>query len=205
MRLLRLVVLGWLAVSVAACAATATTPPGGGAASVPASIAPSSPLGGGAASAAPAGAGADSALIAMAGASTAKMCALLTTDEAKAIIGKAIALAPDGMSVGGLGTNCIYETEAGMGDGTWIKIEVAAVSFKTNAALVNLGGSPASQVTVGGHDALAIEPTSKMNQASLLIRLTDPAKAPSLLVQAPTIAMARAVAEKILPRLDTLK
>ena len=204
MRLLRLVALGSLVVLLVACAGTATTAPGGGA-SQPTNGASAPASGGGSLPVPAGGGGTDPALAALAQASTAKMCALLTTDEAKAIIGKPIALEPNGMSLVGLGTNCIYETESGMADGTWIKIEIAAVSYTTNGALINLAGSPSSQTTVGGHDATAIEPTTKLNEASLLIRLTDPTKAPSMLIQAPTVAMAKAVAEKVLPRLDTLK
>ena len=204
MRLLRLVAISSIAVLLVACAGTATTAPGGST-SQPANGASAPASGGGSLPVPAGGGGMDPSLAALAQASTAKMCALLTTAEATTIIGKPIAMEPNGMSLQGLGTNCIYETESGMADGTWIKIEIGAVSYKANAAIVNLGGSPASQTTVGGHDATAIEPTANLNEASLLIRLTDPTKAPSLLIQAPTIAMAKAVADKVLPRLDTLK
>lgn len=213
MRLARLVVLGSLAVSLVACSGSASTSPGaGGGASAPAGGGASVPAGGGGASpsagaSAPVNGGGTAAgdLSTLAEASTAKMCALLSTDEAKEIIGKAIATTPDGMSLQGLGTNCIYETEAGMADGTWIKVEIDGVSFKANSALLTLGGGTATQTSVAGFDATAVDVTTTQKTASLLIRLTDPDKPPSMLIQAPTVAMAKAVAAIVLPRLDTLK
>lgn len=210
MRLRHLVALGSLAVSIAACSGTATTAPGAGGGASP-STAPASA--GDTASAAPAGdtsspatGGGDAGDVSnLANATTAQMCALLTTDEAKAVIGKPISIAPNGMAIKGLGTNCIYQTDDTMGDGTFIKVEIGGVSYKADVSLLGIGGGAATTTTVGGLDATAIDVTATVKEADLVIRLTDASKPPSLLIQAPTVDMAKAVAEKVIPRLTTLK
>jgi hypothetical protein len=221
MRLRKLIALGSLVVSLAACSGAATTAPGGaggGGASASAAPAggaggasPSTPAGGATSSpgaaATPASGGGGNAgdVTNFAAATTKQMCALLTTDEAKAIIGKAISVAPNGMAIKGLGTNCIYQIDDTMKDGTFIKVEIGGISYKADVGLLGIGGGAATTTTVGGLDATAIAPTAKLANATLIIRLTDPTKPPSLLIQAPTVDMARAVAEKVIPRLSTLK
>ena len=211
MRLVRLVVLGSLAICLVACSSPAATQPPASAGGVPSAPVASGPAASAPAASAPAasvaggGNGLAGDLSSLALTSTAKMCALLSKDEAKAIIGKDIALPPDGMSLSGLGTNCIYETESGMADGTWIKVEIDGVSYKANAGLIGLAGGTATTTTVGGFDATAVESTDTLKEASLVVRLTDPDTAPSILFQAPTIAMAKAVAAIVLPRLATLQ
>ena len=211
MRLRHLVALGSLAVSIAACSGTATTAPGAVSSAAsstgPASAgAPASAASAGDTSSPAAGGGGDAGDVSnMANATTAQMCALLTTDEAKAVIGKPISITPNGMAIKGLGTNCIYQTDDTMGDGTYIKVEIGGVSYKADVSLLGIGGGTATTTTVGGLDATAIDVTATVKEADLVIRLTDASKPPSLLIQAPTVDMAKAVAEKVIPRLATLK
>jgi hypothetical protein len=200
MRLPKLVALGVLAVSLAACGATATNAPGVGAdATAPTPV----PTSGGAS--APAGGGGNAGdVTGLPGTATAKMCGLLSSDEAKGIIGKDIAVPPNGVLFKGLGTNCIWQTDDTMAPGTFIKVEINPVTYKTNAGLITLLGSASSQITVAGLDATAVDVGGLQKDASLVIRLSGDNPV-SMLIQAPTLAMARAVAEKVIPRLVTLK
>ncbi|HEX7474014.1 MAG TPA: hypothetical protein VF323_13100 [Candidatus Limnocylindrales bacterium] len=207
MRLRHLVALGSLAVSLAACGATATLAPGGGAQATAPTAVPSSGGSPAAGSGSPAaGGGGDAGDVSnLANATTKQMCTLLTTDEAKTIIGKPISIAPNGMAIKGLGTNCIYQTDDTMGDATFIKVEIGGISYKADVSLLGIGGGAASTTTVGGLDATAIDVTGTVKEAALVVRLTDAAKPPSLLIQAPTVDMAKAVAELVIPRLAALK
>jgi hypothetical protein len=201
MRLLRLVALVSLAVSLAACAATPTTPPTTGVGGTP-----SAPSGGGASVSASAGAGGGTAgdITGLALTPTVKMCTLLTTDEAKGIVGKDIKGTPGGILIAGLGTNCIWQTDDTMAPGTFIKVEINPVTYKANTDIMTLGGSSATQFTVGGFDASGVDVGGIEKDASMVIKL-DPVKAVSMLIQAPTLDMAKAVADKVLGRLATLK
>jgi hypothetical protein len=136
---------------------------------------------------------------------TAKMCALLTPDEAKQILGKDLVGTPDGTTFKGLGTNCIWQSDDTMAPGTFIKVEINPFPVTTNTDLLTLGGVAAVPVSVAGFDALGVDVGGLQKDASLVIRLSDPAKPPSMLIQAPTLAQARAVAEKVLPRIGSLK
>jgi hypothetical protein len=203
-RLLRFIALGALTATLAACGATASLAPGAGAdstAQLPSS-APTS-AGGGAASEPPAGSG-STAAGGLADTSTAKMCTLLSADEAKALLGKDLSEPPNGVLFKGLGTNCIYQDDATMAPGTFIKVEINPVSYKANVSLITLGGS-SSTVTVGGLEATAVDVGGIHTDASLVVKLTDGTTGPSMLIQAPTLDIAKAVAEKVLPRLATLK
>jgi len=154
MRLRKLVALGSLAASLVACGGSATTAPGGGggSASAPASasVAPSTSAGGGASAPATVRGGGASPgdITALALAPTVKMCALLSTDEAKAIIGKALTGTPDGSLFVGLGTNCIWQTDDTMAPATFIKVEINPITYKANTDIVTLGGTASTQITV---------------------------------------------------------
>jgi hypothetical protein len=202
----RLIALGSLAVTLAACGATASLAPGAGAdstAPLP-SAAPASAAGGASASAAPAGSGSTIGG-GLADTPTAKMCTLLSADEAKALLGKDLSEAPNGVYFKGLGTNCIYQDEGTMAPATFIKVEINPVSYKTNAGLLTLGGGTSSTVTVGGLEATAVDVGGIHTDAGLVIKLSDGSAGPSMLIQAPTLDIAKAVAEKVIPRLATLK
>jgi hypothetical protein len=207
MRFVKLVALGSLAFSLAACGATATTAPGvaGSAsapASAPASALPSASAAGGSSGSGSSGSAGDITGLALT--PTAKMCALLTTDEAKSIIGKDLVGAPNGEVFQGLGTNCIWQIDDTMAPATFIKVEINPISFKANTDLVTLGGTASTQISIGGFDATAVDIGGFQKDASLVVKL-DPDKAVSMLIQAPTLDMAKAVAEKVLGRLATLK
>lgn len=196
-RLLRLVVSASLVTSVAACDVT-VNPPAEGTASPSAAAAPSQTrLATGGLTVRDA-TGLDTT-------SASKMCTLLTVNEATALLGTDVAVAPTGTLLGGLGTNCVYQTDPSMAPGTFIKVEIDPVSYRANAGILTLSGAPSSQIVILGFDATALQVSKLQVDAALVIRLTDPDKPPSMLIQAPTLDVAKAAAEKILGRLDTLK
>ena len=133
------------------------------------------------------------------------MCTLLSTDEAKALLGKDLSEAPNGVYFSGLGTNCIYQDEASMAPGTFIKVEINPVSYATNAGLLTLGGGTTSTITVAGLEATAVDVGGIHTDAGLVVKLSDGSTGPSMLIQAPTLDIAKAVAEKVIPRLAGLK
>lgn len=205
MRLTRLIALGSLVVVLAACGATASLAPGAGADST----APlPSTAGGGAsypAATSAGGGGSVGAGSGLADTPTAKMCTLLSADEAKALLGRDLSEPPNGVYFKGLGTNCIYQDDASMAPGTFIKVEINPVSYKANASLMTLGGGTPTTLTVGGLEATAVDVGGIHTDASLVIKLSDGGAGPSMLIQAPTLDMAKTVAEKVIPRLATLK
>jgi len=197
MRLHHAVAAGVLVANIVACSPATVAP----AASVPPTIAidavPSVP---------PIGVGGKTVGVSgLVDVATAKMCALLTGDEAKQILGKDLVAAPDGTVVAGLGTNCSWRSDDTMAPGTFIKVEINQIPVKTNIDLLTLGGAAAVPVSVAGFDALGVDVGGLQKDASLVVRLADPAKPPSMLIQAPTLAQARTVAEMVLSRLDSLK
>ena len=197
MRVLKLVALASLAMSVTACDVTVNGPDGASAATAPAPVATRTPLASGGTTVRDA-AGLDTT-------PAARMCALLTVNEATSILGTDVAVAPTGTLLTGLGTNCVYQTGVAMAPGTFIKIEIDPISYRSNAGILTLGGAPSSQIVVGGFDATALDVSKLQVDAALVIRLTDPDKAPSMLIQAPTLDAAKAAAAKILGRLGSLK
>jgi hypothetical protein len=133
------------------------------------------------------------------------MCALLSTDEAQSILGKSLAQPPDGLSMAGLGTNCIYQADANMTDGTYIKVEINTLPYTGNVGLLFFGAQPKT-FTVGGFDASGIDKGDGGSlQGVIAVKLSDGAKDPSMVIDAPTLDGAKAVAEKVLGRLNTLK
>ncbi len=209
MRLSRIIGLGAIVVALAACGATATQAPGGGAdatAPVGSAAPPSAASGGGAASAPPDASGSTiDAGGGLAETPTAKMCTLLSAAEAKTLLGKDLSEPPNGVLFKGLGTNCIYQDEGTMAPGTFIKVEINPISYKTNVGLITLGGGSSGTTTVGGLEATTVDVGGIHTDASLMIKLSDGSKGPSMLIQAPTLDIAKAVAEKVIPRLATLQ
>jgi hypothetical protein len=196
-RLLQLVALASLGACVTACDVTVSGPDGASAATAPAPVATRTPLASGGATVRDA-TGLDTT-------PAAKMCGLLRADEATAILGTTVAVTPTGTLLSGLGTNCVYQTGSAMAPGTFIKVEIDPISYRSNVGIVTLGGAPSSQIVVLGFDATALDVSKLQVDAALVVRLTDPDKSPSMLIQAPTLDAAKAAAEKILGRLDTLK
>jgi hypothetical protein len=133
-----------------------------------------------------------------------KVCALLSSREAGTILGEAVAGTPAGMLVEGLGTNCIYTTASG----AEIKIEFNIAGYKAQVALIGIGGSAPSSLTVADHQAVGVEAPSDPNafiKAQLAVNLgTDPNNV-ALYVEAPTLAKAQQVAEMVVPRIAGLK
>ena len=196
MRLHHVVAAALLLVSLGACN-PATVAPGGSAPPTAANTVPSVP---------PIGVGGSTVDVAgLAETMTTKMCALLTVDEAKQILGKDLAGTPDGTVFKGLGTNCIWQSDDTMAPGTFIKVEINPFPVQTNTDLLTLGGVAAIPVSVAGFDALGVDVGGLQKDAALVIRRAAPGKPPSMLIQAPTLAQAKSVAEKVLPRLGSLK
>ena len=133
------------------------------------------------------------------------MCTLLTADEAKALLGKDLSEPPNGAYLNGLGTNCIYQDDPTMAPGTFIKVEINPVSYQTNVGLLTLGGGAGSTVAIAGLEATGVDVGGIHTDAGLVVKLSDGGAAPSMLIQAPTLDMAKAVAEKVIPRLAGLK
>jgi hypothetical protein len=186
-----------LSLGLAACGATASLAPGAGSdATAPLTSATS----GAASVAAPA-----STATTLADTPTDKMCTLLSADEAKAFLGKDLSEAPNGVNFKGLGTNCIYQDDATMAPGTFIKVEINPVSYQTNVGLLTLGGGTISTFTAAGLEATAVDVGGIHTDAGLVVKLSDGTTGPSMLIQAPTLAMAKAVAEKVIPRLAGLR
>ena len=135
------------------------------------------------------------------------MCTLLTVDEATAHPRQGRRGDPErDRCSSGLGTNCIYQT-----DPTRWRPARSSRSRSTRSptrrtsALLTLRGGTSSQIASSASTPPRVDVGELQNDAALVIRLTDPDKPPSMLIQAPTLDMAKAVAEKILGRLDTLK
>jgi len=196
-RIARLVAAGSLIVVLAACSSSSTPAPAGGGGG--------GTSGGGSGAGAGGGGAASADTTGLDATSTAKMCALLSTDEAQSILGKSLAQPPDGLSMAGLGTNCIYQADANMTDGTYIKVEINTLPYTGNVGLLFFGAQPKT-FTVGGFDASGIDKGDGGSlQGVIAVKLSDGAKDPSMVIDAPTLDGAKAVAEKVLGRLNTLK
>ena len=214
-----------LAIVVAACSAGATAVPAGasgsgapgsaapgaggnGSVSVNPSVAPAvSPAASGpAASGAGGGGGLGGVDVAgLASIASEKVCGLLSKDEAGAILGDTITAAPSGMLLTGLGTNCIYNGSSAAAPS--IKIEFNTLGYAAQVAILKLTGS-VQALTIAGRPASGVEapsdPTSLV-KAQLEVSLADDPKAVGLYIEAPTLAKAQAVAEKVVPRIAGLK
>jgi hypothetical protein len=134
--------------------------------------------------------------------SSEKVCTLLSADEAASILGAALAGTPSGVLIEGLGTNCIYTTTTG----SLIKIEFNTLGYKSSTDLMKLGTSPQS-FTIAGRPAMGLESAgpSATIKAQLDVSLSDDPDAVCLYVEAPTLAMAKQVGEKAVPRIASLK
>jgi len=131
------------------------------------------------------------------------VCSLLTADEAEAVLGAALAKAPDGLSLAGLGTNCIYQTGDSMESGTYIKVEFNTFGFEASKGLI---GSGAQALTVAGLPAVAAEgdPSATAGDARMSVQLSSAPTDPALWIEAPTVSAARTVAEAVVPRLASV-
>lgn len=131
------------------------------------------------------------------------VCSLLTADEAEAVLGAALAKAPDGLSLAGLGTNCIYQTGESRERGTYIKVEFNTFGFEASKGLI---GSGAQALTVAGLPAVAAEadPSATAGDARMVVQLSSAPTDPALWIEAPTVAAARTVAEAVVPRLASV-
>jgi hypothetical protein len=135
---------------------------------------------------------------------TAKVCTLLSRAEAGAILGGSVDDDPSGMTLDGLGTNCLYYS-GGVG-GPSIKIEFNTLGYDAEVKLLAFGGD-SQQLTVAGRPAVALpkkDPNSFLG-AQLEVSLVDDPKAIGLYVEAPTVDMAVKAAETVLPRISGLQ
>ena len=133
-----------------------------------------------------------------------KVCGLLSKDEAAAILGDTITEAPSGMLLKGLGTNCIYDGSSAAAPS--IKIEFNTLGYAAQVAILKLAGS-VQALTIAGRPALGSRrrPTRRRSSRRSGGSLADDQKAVALYVEAPTLAKAQAVAEKVVPRIAGLK
>lgn len=213
----RTVIIGAFAIVVAACSGGATAAPaggGGGSAAPSASQASAAGNAGGygGAGASPAtsdaGGGAGLGGIDTAGLASLpseKVCTLLSKDEAGAILGDTVTEAPSGMLLKGLGTNCIYTGASAAAPS--IKIEFNTLGYAAQVTLLKVSGS-LQTITVAGRPASGIDAPADPNafvKAQLEVSLADDPKAVGLYIEAPTLAKAQAVAEKVIPRIASLK
>jgi hypothetical protein len=200
----RILAFGLLALVIAACGSstgTAGSTPGG--AGSPETQAPAGTQPVGTSPEATAGGGGGLGGVDPAGLAklpSAKVCTLLSADEAASILGEAVG-APGGMLMEGLGTNCIYMAASG----ALIKIEFNTLGWKSSTDLMGLM-SPQS-FTIAGRPAMGVESAgpSATIKAQLDVSLSDDPNAVCLYVEAPTLAMAKQVAEKVVPRIASLK
>lgn len=178
-----------------AAAATGATPLPVPAGSPPASMAPP------ASGSAPIGGGIDTSKLTTL--EPAVVCSLLTADEAEAVLGAALAKAPDGLSLAGLGTNCIYQTGDSMERGTYIKVEFNTFGFEASKGLI---GGGAQALTVAGLPAVAAEadPSTTAGEARMTVQLSSAPTDPALWIEAPTVAAAQTIAEAVVPRLASV-
>jgi hypothetical protein len=221
MRFAKLAAIGAIAIVAIGCSSSATpTPPAGGSspaatvptsapasvpASAPASNAPSAPAsaaatdtGGAGGSTAPSATGLDTT-------PAAKMCGLLTTDEAQTLLGKSLSTPPFGDVTPNLGTDCIWQTDATMNDGTYIEVSIVVQSYDTGAGILDLMG-PTSKFTVAGLQATGVDNgQGTATQGEAAIQLSAGPNDPSMLISGPTLDIVKSVATKVLARLDTLK
>ena len=204
----RIIACGILALVVSACGTPGgtggTSPVGGSATSlVQATV--------GSSATRTASSGGGSGLVDPAGLSAlpqAKVCTLLSSDEAAAVLGMAIDGPATGMLVKGLGTNCVYTAVAGAdGSAGLLKIEFGAMGYQSLVGLLKITGIPQS-LTVAGRPAMGLDTPADPKafvKAQLYVSLLDDPKSVALYVEAPTLAMAKKAAETVVPRIATLK
>lgn len=131
------------------------------------------------------------------------VCSLLTEDEAARILGKPLAKAPDGSSLEGLGTNCIYQTGESRERGTYIKVEFNTFGFEAQNGLIGAG---ARSLTVAGLPAVGAEadPSATFGDARISVQVSPAPTDLALWIEAPTLTAAQAVAESVISRLPSV-
>jgi hypothetical protein len=133
-----------------------------------------------------------------------RVCTLLSNSEAESLLGSPLDSAPSGMLIEGLGTNCLWYTN---GISSSIKVEFNTMGYKTQVSFFSYSGTPQS-LTIAGHAATGLEaPTdsSSFMKAQLEVSLgSDPSQI-GVYIEAPTLDIAKQVAEKVVPRISGLK
>lgn len=134
-----------------------------------------------------------------------QVCALLTADEASAMLGSPLMASPAGTSEPGNHAQCIYEAASALLAGTYIKVDLNGFGFSGEATSVNLHRG-AHTLRVGGFEAIGAdaETDPAIENAVLSIKLAKSATDPALWIEAPTSSIARQAADLILPRLAAL-
>ncbi|HEX7491642.1 MAG TPA: hypothetical protein VF337_08070 [Candidatus Limnocylindrales bacterium] len=179
-----LLACGLLALVVSACGSAGSTT---GPTSAGASMGSSAPMSTGASATGTVSAG--GGLVDPAGLTTLtheKVCTLLTSDEAATILGKTIDGPATGMLIKNLGTNCLYTSVAAADGGTdLLKIEFNVSGYEKSG--LDTPADPKAFV-----------------KAQLYVSLGDDPNSVALFVEAPTLDMAKKVAETVIPRIATL-
>lgn len=129
------------------------------------------------------------------------VCSLLTEAEAADVLGKPLHKTPDGSSLEGMGTNCIYQTGESRERGTYIKVEFNTFGFEVQNGLIGAG---AQSLMIAGLPAVGAEadPSTTFGDARISVQVSSAPTDPALWIEAPTLAAAQAVAESVLSRLD---
>jgi len=134
-----------------------------------------------------------------------QVCALLTADEASALLGSRLMASPVGISEPGNHAQCLYEDASALLAGTYIKVDINGFGFSGEATTVNLHRG-AHTLRVGGFEAIGAdaETDPAIENAVLSVKLAKAASDPALWIEAPTSSIARQAAVLILPRLAAL-
>jgi hypothetical protein len=137
--------------------------------------------------------------------SSEKVCTLLSAGEAEAILGAKLNAAPSGMLVADLGTNCRYTSGSGS-DAAMIKVEFNTLGYKSQSDLLKYMATPVP-LTIAGRPALGLEvpAVNAYVKAQVIVSMAADPQAVCLYIEAPTLAMAKQVAEKVTPRIAGLK
>jgi len=137
--------------------------------------------------------------------SAAQVCALVTPDEATALLGGPIEQPPGGISEGGYDADCVYQVGEIVVVGEYLKVDFNRLGFSGEATLVNLQRG-AHTLEVGGYEAIGAEAETDplIEEAVLSVRLAKSTTDPALWIEAPTSVIAEHAADLILPRLAAL-
>lgn len=138
--------------------------------------------------------------------SSEKVCTLLSASEAEAILGAKLNGAPSGMLVADLGTNCRYTSGSGS-DAAMIKVEFNTLGYKSQSDLLKYMMATPVPLTIAGRPALGLEvpAVNAYVKAQVIVSMAADPQAVCLYIEAPTLAMAKQVAEKATPRIAGLK
>ena len=89
-----------------------------------------------------------------------------------------------------------------------LKIEFNTLGYTASVAILKLAGSPPPSFTVAGRPAMGVDAPSNPSalvEAQVYVSLLDDPNSVALLIEAPTLAMAKQAGETVVPRIASLK